>query len=38
MKKKRSQRVRSEGIVVTVLVNNKLLKDFKKFYSSTNID
>lgn len=38
MKKKRSQRVRSEGSAVTVSVNDKSLKDFEKFYSSTNID
>ena len=38
MKKKRSQRVRSEGTAVTVSVNDKSLKDFEKFYSSTNID
>lgn len=36
-KKKRSQRVRSEGTAVTVSVNDKPLKDFEKFYSSTNI-
>ncbi|CAI7613187.1 unnamed protein product [Penicillium pancosmium] len=38
MKKKRSQRVRSEGTAVTVSVNDKSLKDFEKFYSSTHID
>lgn len=38
MKKKRTQRVRSEGTAVTVSVNDKSLKDFENFYSSTNID
>ncbi|KAJ5922474.1 hypothetical protein N7516_010177 [Penicillium verrucosum] len=38
MKKKRSQRIRSEGTAVTVSVNDKSLKDFEKFYISTDID
>lgn len=38
MKKKRSQRVRSEGTAVTVSVNDKTLKDFEKFYNSTDIN
>ncbi|KAJ5155649.1 hypothetical protein N7492_008452 [Penicillium capsulatum] len=38
MKKKRNQCVRSEGTAITVSVNDKTLKDFEKFFNSTDID
>lgn len=36
-KKKRNQRVRSEGTAIMVSVDERSLKDFEKFYNSTNI-
>ena len=36
-KKKRHQRVRSEGTAVTVSVNDRSLEDLEKFYHSTDI-
>lgn len=37
-KKKRYQRVRSEGTSITVSVNERSHRDLEKFYSSTNIN